>query len=154
MNKFMKMALEEARHSMENNLGGSFGAVIIDKDGNIISKGGNRVLERNDPTQHAEIVAIQEACKNLKTHDLSGMVLYTSCEPCPMCLSACIWANIDTIYYGATREDAESIGFRDKFIYDHIKGEKEAIKVINLTEDRENCAKLFEEYKNSSKTMY
>lgn len=152
MDKYMQKAIEEAKHSMDNNLGGSFGAAIVDKDGNIVASGGNRVLERNDPTQHAEIVAIQEACKKLGTYDLSGMTLYTSCEPCPMCLSATIWANIKTIYYGATRQDAEDIGFRDKFIYDHIQGEKDALEVINI--DREECKKLFDEYAKKSKTIY
>lgn len=152
MEKNMEKACGEARHSMRNNLGGAFGAVIADKDGNIVASGGNRVLERKDPTQHAEVVAIQEACKKLGTHDLSGLILYTTCEPCPMCLSAAIWANIKTIYYGATRQDAEDIGFRDKFIYDHIRGEKNALEVINI--ERDECVKLFDEYARTNKTMY
>lgn len=152
MNNIMKIACDEARYSMNNNLGGSFGAVVVDANGDVVAKGSNRVLERKDPTQHAEIVAIQEACKVVGSYDLSGYVLYTTCEPCPMCLSACIWANIKTIYYGATREDAENIGFRDKFIYDHIKGEKKAVEVINI--DREECKKLFDEYASKSKTIY
>ena len=152
MNKYMELACEEARKSMLENIGGAFGAVIVDANGEIVSSAGNMVLLKNDPTQHAEIVAIQEACKKLGTYDLSGMTLYTSCEPCPMCLSASIWANIKTIYYGATRIDAEEIGFRDNFIYDHIEGKKNALETINL--DRDECVKLFDEYKKQNKTIY
>ena len=113
MDKFMKIAKENAENGIANKEGGPFGAVIVDKSGNIISNGNNKVLKNNDPTAHAEIVAIREACKKLNTYDLSEYILYTSCEPCPMCLSAIIWANIKEVYYGCTKEDAGSIGFRD-----------------------------------------
>ncbi len=148
----MEAACEQARNSMQNNLGGAFGAAIVNEAGEVVAVGGNRVLERNDPTQHAEIVAIQAACKKLGTYDLTGMTLYTTCEPCPMCLSATIWANIKTIYFGATRQDAEDIGFRDKFIYDHINGEKNAVQVKNI--DRDECVELFNEYAKDNKTIY
>ena len=118
MNEYMKMAREQAEKGMKSNEGGPFGAVITDKDGNIISVANNQVLKNNDPTAHAEVQAIREACKKLNTHDLSGYILYTSCEPCPMCLSAIIWANIKEVYYACTREDAGEIGFRDDAIYE------------------------------------
>ena len=98
MNNYMKLAKESAEIGMRNSEGGPFGAVIIDKKGNIIAKGNNRVIKDNDPTAHAEVTVIREACKKLKTYDLSGYTLYTSCEPCPMCLSAIYWSGIKKIY--------------------------------------------------------
>ena len=118
MNIFMEIAKECAKHGMSKGEGGPFGAVITDKEGNIIAKGNNMVLANNDPTAHAEVTVIRTACQKLGTYDLSDYILYTSCEPCPMCLSAIIWANIKTVYYGCTREDAGSIGFRDDVIYE------------------------------------
>ena len=100
MNKYMEIAKNKSIQGFKNKEGGPFGAVIIDKEGNIIAEGNNRVLCSNDPTAHAEVVAIRTACEKLKTYDLSDYILYTSCEPCPMCLSAIIWANIKTVYYG------------------------------------------------------
>ena len=120
MNEYMKMAKDQAEKGMKSNEGGPFGAVITDKDGNIISVANNQVLKNNDPTAHAEVQAIREACKKLNTHDLSGYILYTSCEPCPMCLSAIIWANIKEVYYACTRKDAGEIGFRDDAIYEFL----------------------------------
>ena len=105
MNEFMKIAKENADNGMEKGEGGPFGAVIVDLNNNIISNGNNQVLKNNDPTAHAEVVAIRNACKKLNTYDLSGCTLYTSCEPCPMCLSAIIWSNIKTVYYGCTKQD-------------------------------------------------
>lgn len=153
MDKFMKIAKENAENGIANKEGGPFGAVIVDKSGNIISNGNNKVLKNNDPTAHAEIVAIREACKKLNTYDLSEYILYTSCEPCPMCLSAIIWANIKEVYYGCTKEDAGSIGFRDDIIYDYLKGKNE--NLINMKKlDREECIKIFEKYKNNNGTIY
>lgn len=150
MDNFMKIALENA---MENNEGGPFGAVIIDKQKNIIASGNNKVLKENDPTAHAEIVAIRKACKFLKTYDLSEYILYSSCEPCPMCLSAIIWANIKTVYYGCTRKDAAEIGFRDDIIYKYLKGEK--VDLINMKQmNRDECIEAFEQYKQSRETIY
>ena len=113
---FMRRAVELSNFGMENNHGGPFGAVIV-KDGKIIGEGFNKVISSNDPTAHAEIIAIREASKNTNNFDLSGSVIFTSCEPCPMCLAAIYWANIDEIYYANTKKDAAGIGFRDDFIY-------------------------------------
>ena len=153
MNKFMKIANENAKNGIEKKEGGPFGAVIVDKEGNIISNGNNKVLKNNDPTAHAEVVAIRNACKKLNTYDLSDYILYTSCEPCPMCLSAVIWANIKTIYYGCTKEDANNIGFRDDIIYDYLKGEnKGLVKLENI--DREECLKTFDKYSKENGIIY
>ena len=137
MNEYMKMAKEQAEKGMKSNEGGPFGAVITDKEGNIISVANNQVLKNNDPTAHAEVQAIREACKKLNTHDLSGYILYTSCEPCPMCLSAIIWANIKEVYYACTRKDAGEIGFRDDAIYEFLETNNTTIFYIWV------CLKLF-----------
>lgn len=153
MNEFMKIAKESAKMGMNHGEGGPFGAVITDKQGNIIAKGNNQVLKNNDPTAHAEVTVIREACKKLNTYDLSDYVLYTSCEPCPMCLSAIIWANIKDVYYGCTKEDAGNIGFRDDVIYDYLKGHNQDL--IHLKQmDRDECITLFEEYQKDKKTIY
>lgn len=146
MNKYMAIAKNLANENLETNNGGPFGACIV-KDGEIVGKGNNHVLGNNDPTAHAEIMAIRDACKNLNTYDLSGCELYTSCYPCPMCLSAIIWANIKKVYYGNTKEDATNIGFRDDFIYEFIKNPDD--KVLNLENmDREETIKSFNEFQN------
>ena len=118
-NVFMIEADRLARINLETGDGGPFGAVVV-RDGRVVGRGRNHVIEQHDPTAHGEVSAIRDACANLGTHDLSGCVLYTSCYPCPMCLSACVWANIQTIYYGNTKEDAAAIGFRDDAIYSLI----------------------------------
>lgn len=153
MNKFMKIAKERSINGCRNHEGGPFGAVIVDKEGNIIAEGNNRVLCDLDPTAHAEVTTIREACKKLKTYDLSNYILYTSCEPCPMCLSAIIWANIQKVYYACTRKDAASIGFRDDMIYEYLKGNDN--NVIDLEEiDRDECTEVFKEYKLNQKEIY
>ena len=153
MNEFMKIAKENADKGISKNEGGPFGAVIVDKNGNIISNGNNKVLLEKDPTAHAEITAIREACRKLNTHDLSDYILYTSCEPCPMCLSAIIWADVKEVYDGCTKEDAAEIGFRDEVIYDFIKGKDKTL--LNLKQiDREECIKTFEEYKKNGGEIY
>lgn len=153
MNQYMKKAKENARKGMENQEGGPFGAVIVDEKGNVIANGNNRVFKEKDPTQHAEVVAIKEACKKLDTYDLGNCTLYTSCEPCPMCLSAIIWANIKNVYYGCTKKDAREIGFRDDIIYDYIKGEN--TELINLKQmDREECMKEMEDYRKDGGVIY
>lgn len=149
----MKIAKDCASHGMTKGEGGPFGAVITDKNGNIIAQGNNMVLANNDPTAHAEVTVIREACKKLGTYDLSGYILYTSCEPCPMCLSAIIWANIKTVYYGCTREDAGNIGFRDDAIYEYLEGKKKDLLELKQL-DRDDCIALFEEYKKEGKTIY
>ena len=153
MNDFMRIAKENAENGLRANEGGPFGAVIVDKNNNIIANGNNKVLINNDPTAHAEIIAIREACKKLHTYDLSNYIIYTSCEPCPMCLSAIIWSNIKEIYYGCTKKDAANIGFRDDAIYDFLNGEN--IDLINLKQiDRDDCIKTFEEYKKNNGVIY
>ena len=112
MNKYMKLAIDQARQGITKKHGGPFGTVIV-KDGKVIAKGHNHVLAHNDPTCHGEVDAIRKAGKKLNTFDLSGCELYTTGEPCPMCLCACLWANIEKVYYGCTIKDNEMIGFRD-----------------------------------------
>ena len=159
MNKYMKIADELAQQNILTNDGGPFGAVII-KNNEIVGKGNNQVVLQNDPTAHAEIVAIRDACKNLGTFDLTGCDIYTSSYPCPTCLSAIIWSNIKMVYYGNTKEDAEKIGFRDNLIYEYLEGQsktsnkEDILKIIAM--DREETIKTFESYQNKSenKTMY
>lgn len=115
MKEAIKLSLENIKKG-----GGPFGAVIV-KDGEIIATGTNHVTRQNDPTAHAEVLAIREAAKKLETFDLSGCAIYSSCEPCPMCLGAIYWAHIDAIYYGNTKQDAKQIGFDDSFIYNEIE---------------------------------
>jgi len=117
--KYMERAIELAETSVKNG-GGPFGAVIV-KDGEVIAEGSNSVTLLNDPTAHAEVSVIRKACTELNTFDLSGCEIYSSCEPCPMCLSAIYWARIDRIYYGCDKDDAKEIGFDDSFIYEQIE---------------------------------
>lgn len=150
MNDFMKEAINLAEDNLKTNVGGPFGACIV-QNGKIIGKGSNHVLANNDPTAHAEIMAIRDACQNIQSYDLSECELYTSCYPCPMCLSAIIWSNIKTVYYGNTKEDAKEIGFRDDFIYDYIEklteGEENK-NILNLKAmNREDTIKTFEKFK-------
>lgn len=153
MNKFMKVAIEEARYGISKNEGGPFGCVIV-KDGKIVGQGHNQVVKNNDATCHGEMQAIRDASKNLGAFDLSGCELYTTGEPCHMCLSACIWANVDKIYYGCTIPDNAMIGFRDEAI-DNLFGGREKLGDKLQCIDREECLKLFEEYNNiKNKTMY
>ncbi len=151
--KLMHLAAAEAFGGMRKNKGGPFGAVIA-KDGVVISKASNEVIRTNDPTMHAEINAIRKASKKLGTFDLGGCVMYSSCMPCPMCLAAIKWANIKTVYYGATAKDADAIGFRDEIFYGELNIEK--IKNIDLFEcEREECLKPFAEWlAKSDKKVY
>lgn len=157
MNKYMKIAKELSDENLETNVGGPFGACIV-KDNKIIGKGSNHVLSNNDPTAHAEIMAIRDACKNINSYDLTGCELYTSCYPCPMCLSAIIWSNIKKVYYGNTKEDAENIGFRDDFIYKYIKNleKNNSNEILDLEcMDREETIKTFKDFMNKKdKTIY
>ena len=146
MNEYMKIAKELSEDNLKTNVGGPFGACIV-KDGKIIGKGSNNVLSNNDPTAHAEIIAIREACQNLNSYDLSGCELYSTCYPCPMCLSATIWANIKKVYYGNTKEDAAKIGFRDDMIYDFIKNSSNDSNLLDLERiDKEETIKSFNEF--------
>lgn len=145
----MENAFAYALYTSYNGIGGPFGACIV-KDGIIIAAASNTVLRDNDPTAHAEINAIRKACQKLGTYDLKGCVLYTTAYPCPMCLSAIIWANIDTVYYGCTAQDAEEIGFRDKMIYEYLNGELPDL--VSITElNRQDCLQLFDKYKQNGK---
>jgi guanine deaminase len=116
---FMRDAIRLSREGMEGGRGGPFGCIIV-KDGTVVGRGNNRVTSTCDPTAHAEVVAIRDACAALQTFDLSGASLYTSCEPCPMCLAAIYWARVDAIYYANTRADAADIGFDDDLIYREV----------------------------------
>jgi len=129
----MKQAIELSENNVKNGLGGPFGAVIV-KNGELIAKSANTVVPSNDPTAHAEIAAIRLACTALNTFDLKGCTIYTSCEPCPMCLGAIYWAHIDTMYYANSKEDAAKIGFDDAFIYTEIdlKLEKRKLKSTRI----------------------
>ncbi|MEG1705603.1 MAG: nucleoside deaminase [Clostridia bacterium] len=153
MNKYLSLAKEVATKSYTNNEGGPFGAVITDKEGSVVAISSNQVLVKKDPTAHAEIEAIRQACLKLDTFDLSGYILYTSCEPCPMCLSAIIWANIKEVYYGCTKKDAAGIGFRDDMIYDYFSSKDKNILDMKKI-DREECLEMFKEYKDLNKTIY
>ena len=150
---YMEDAINRARHTVYENAGGPFGAVIV-KNGEVISIASNTVLRDNDPTAHAEMNAIKGAGKALNTYDLSGCEIFATGYPCPMCMSAIMWSNIRKIYYGTNLKDAEAIGFRDDKIYDLIKNSNESnlIEIENV--DRDKCLKLFEEYKNMGKTIY
>lgn len=152
MNDFMRNAIEEARIGINNHHGGPFGSVIV-KDGMIIASDHNRVLINDDPSCHGEIAAIRSACAILGTHDLTGCILYTTGEPCHMCLCACLWANISKIYYGCTIKDNEEIGFRDDK-FDKIFSGREKLGDYMVCIDRDECLQLFEEYKNMEKELY
>ena len=141
--KFMRRAIELARKGMENGAGGPFGAVIV-KDGEIVGEGCNRVTSTNDPTAHAEVVAIRDACQNLNSFQLDGCVLYASCEPCPMCLGAIYWARPDKIFYAATHRDAAKIGFDDQFIYEEIEKPITERKIESVNFLRDEGVKVFE----------
>ena len=158
MNEYMDVAIDLSDDNFDKNYGGPFGACVV-KDGKIIGKGINRVIKNCDPTAHAEIVAIRNACKAINSHDLTGCTLYTSCYPCPMCLSAIIWANITDVYYGNTKEDAADIGFRDDKIYvylEHLSKNMIDPTLLLTPIDREETMKAFNEFKNKTenKTMY
>jgi tRNA(Arg) A34 adenosine deaminase TadA len=116
---FMRHAIALSRRGMEGGAGGPFGAVVV-QDGQVVAEGWNQVTSTNDPTAHAEVVAIRRACTALGRFDLRGAVLYTSCEPCPMCLSAAYWARLDAVVFGNARDDAAAIGFDDQFLYDEV----------------------------------
>lgn len=148
----MQLAFDTALEGMKNHQGGPFGAVVV-KDGEVIAKASNSVLAGCDPTAHAEINAIRKACLNLNTPSLEGCVLYATGEPCPMCLSAIIWANIKEVYYANEVKKAEEIGFRDEFIYKHLRGEEKAISVLKL-ENTDYCQELYQEYKKMQGIIY
>lgn len=151
-NPFMQKAINEARNGIIHKHGGPFGTVIV-KDGEIIAKGHNHVLSQNDATCHGEIDAIRKAGKKLGTHDLSGCELYTTGEPCHMCLCACLWANISKVYYGCTIADNGLIGFRDDK-FDEIFGGREKLTDFMVQIDHEACIELFKEYTSGEHEGY
>ena len=152
-NKFMERAIELSIESV-NIGGGPFGCVIV-KDGKIVAEGSNEVTLINDPTAHGEIVAIRQACKNFNNFDLNGCELYSTCEPCPMCLSAIYWAHIDKIYYANTRDDAQKIDFDDSLIYSEFKKNIDKRKISMIQMMREEALKAFELWdKKKDKVKY
>ena len=158
MNEYMRVAKELADENLKTNVGGPFGACVV-KDNQIIGRGSNHVLANNDPTAHAEVMAIRDACQNIGSYDLSDCELYTSCYPCPMCLSAIIWSNIKKVYYGNTKEDAANIGFRDDDIYhyiNHLSTHTEDKSFLDLESmNREATIQTFQEFVNKQdKTIY
>ena len=151
---FMKMAIELSRSGMENGKGGPFGCVIV-KDGKVIGKGSNSVLLTNDPTAHAEMVAIREACQNLGHFQLDGCDLYTSCEPCPMCLGAIYWSRPSRVFFANTKTDAAEIGFDDDFIYKELEIPKENRKIPFEHISQPDAIKVFKEWlSKENKELY
>jgi|TARA_B100000959_G_scaffold158149_1_gene165798 tRNA(Arg) A34 adenosine deaminase TadA len=152
-NKFMQRAIELSIESI-NSGGGPFGTVIT-KGNKIIAEGMNRVTVNNDPTAHGEIIAIRQACKKMKTFNLSGYELYSNCEPCPMCLSAIYWSHIGKVYYANTRNDAHNIDFLDPIIYSELKKNNKDRKIPMVQIMREEGLKAFEIWdKKTDKTKY
>ena len=152
-NEFMKRAIELSVESVSNG-GGPFGCVIV-KDDKIIAEGSNKVTPTNDPTAHGEIVAIREACKKLNNFSLKGCELYSTCEPCPMCLSAIYWARLDKIYYANTREDARKIDFDDSLIYEELQKNIDERKITMIQMMRNEALKTFELWnKKTDKIKY
>jgi tRNA(Arg) A34 adenosine deaminase TadA len=152
--EYMRRAIALAQNGIDESAGGPFGAVVV-RNGEIIGEGCNRVTSTNDPTAHAEIVAIRNACEKLGSFQLDDCIIYTSCEPCPMCLGAIYWARPARVFYAATREDAANIGFDDQFIYEEIEKnfEHRQMKLINLM--RDEGLKVFENWVSKpDKTEY
>ena len=142
---FMREAIKLSRENMHIHKGGPFGAVVV-KDGKVVGRGANRVTSTNDPTAHAEVVAIREACAALNNFSLAGCEIFSSCEPCPMCLSAIYWARIDKIYYANTQKDAARIDFDDTFLYEQIAlpAQARAIPIVSIL--RNEALPVFEEW--------
>jgi guanine deaminase len=153
-NYFLKLANQEAKKNIYKQDGGPFGAIIVNK-GKIIATAHNKVLKTNDPTAHAEILAIRKASKKLNRFDLSDCILYTSCYPCPMCFSAIHWAKIKKVYYGCTDNDAKDIGFDDKYIYDILQSKSKNKQVIFKQISHKESLEIFNKWKSKpNKKMY
>ncbi|MBO5271197.1 MAG: nucleoside deaminase [Muribaculaceae bacterium] len=142
--RFLEMAAELAEKNIDNG-GGPFGAVIV-RNGEVVATGVNRVTADNDPTAHAEVNAIRQACQRESTFNLKGCVIYSSCEPCPMCLSALYWAGVSRIYYGCTQEDAEAVNFSDRFIYRELEKPKCDRMIPCIKMDSTRTIKVFEKW--------
>lgn len=150
----MREAFRLAREAMADGRGGPFGAVVA-RDGVVVSRGSNRVIRNADPTAHAEMVAIREACRALGTHDLKGTSIYTTCEPCPMCLAAIYWARIDRIYFAGEHEDASSAGFDDSLIYGEMRVPRGERRIPMIGISRAEAQKLFDEWRaNPNRVPY
>ncbi|MCB9234360.1 MAG: nucleoside deaminase [Bacteroidia bacterium] len=147
MNEFMREAVALSRKCLEDGTGGPFGAVVV-KDGKVIARGSNRVTIDHDPTAHAEVVAIRNACRELGSFQLDGCTIYTSCEPCPMCLGAIYWARPEKVYYANSREDAAKIGFDDQLIYDEIAIPFDQRKIPMLHLHSPEALQVFEAWSN------
>jgi len=154
MDVFMKKAIDAAYEGIRSVDGEPFGAIIV-KDGQVIATGHNEVVENQDPTAHAEIVAIRKACQLLNRIDLSDCLLYTTCEPCPMCYGAIHWSKIPTVYFGATKDDATNIGFDDNLLYDLLSGKRPNTYLKLEMLDRDECLSLFSDYlKGLNQTVF
>jgi guanine deaminase len=152
---FMREAIEMSLKGMRNGEGGPFGCVIVDENGSIIGRGNNRVLATNDPTAHAEVVAIRDACRNIGHFQLDNCTIYTSCEPCPMCLGAIYWARPTRIIYACSREDAAAIDFDDEFLYNELTLPMPERRIPIVQMLRNEAIKVFQEWKNKNdKTLY
>jgi tRNA(Arg) A34 adenosine deaminase TadA len=152
--QFMQMAVRLSREGMDKGNGGPFGSIVV-KDNEVIGKGYNSVLSDHDPTAHAEIIAIRDACNRLNSFHLEGCEIYTSCEPCPMCLGAIYWARPDKVYFANTRKNAEDIGFDDSLIYNEIALPMEKRKIPMIQLEVNDALKVFEEWKlKENKTVY
>src|SRR5690554_4839721 len=152
--KFIERAIALSEEGMNNGAGGPFGAIVV-KDGKIIAEGYNQVTSANDPTAHAEVVAIREACVKLNSFQLEDCIIYTSCEPCPMCLGAIYWARPQAVYYACTKEDAAEIGFDDQFIYEEIDAGMDNRKIRFININREEGKAVFAQWKSKeSRTDY
>jgi tRNA(Arg) A34 adenosine deaminase TadA len=144
--RYLLRAIAAGRAGMQARRGGPFGAIVVGPDGAVVAEGCNRVTSTNDPTAHAEVTAIRAACAALASFQLDGCTLYTSCEPCPMCLSAAYWARVDSIVYGASREEAAAAGFDDAFIYDEIGLAPSARRIPMRRAAEGPAAELFREW--------
>jgi len=154
MNQFMKAAIQEARKGFNRDHGGPFGAVIV-KDGVPIANAHNEVLKTNDPTAHAEILAIRRACALLESYDLSDCEIYSTSEPCPMCFSAIHWSRLKNLYFGTTRDDVAAIGFDDSLIYDILSGKTQVVQMETKNVDRVSCLGLLTEWEaKPDKVLY
>ncbi len=144
-NRFMQRAIDLSKKAVESNMGGPFGCVVV-KNGEIIAEGHNSVTGTNDPTAHAEVVAIRNACKVLNTFQLDECIIYTSCEPCPMCFGAIYWARPKKVFYGCTRQDAAEIDFDDQFVYDELDKEIRARKIEFVNLMRNDANEIFKSW--------
>lgn len=147
--KFMRRAIEVAKEGMDKGSGGPFGAIVV-KDGKIIAESCNQVTSTNDPTAHAEIAVIRKACQKLDSFQLEDCIIYTSCEPCPMCFGAIYWARPKAVYYACTQQDAAQIDFDDQFIYDELEKDKSDLKIKFINLLRSEAQEVFEEWSNKT----